>query len=338
MDTIAPIRESQARRLTRADLDAVVAIDARLEGRPRRTYFERRLAAALREPDLHLQFAVDDAQGLAGYILGRVLEGEFGRSSPGVRLEIIGVRPDAKGRNVGGRLLDALSAEASKRGIRDLRTAARWNDHTMVRWLDEHGFTLATNHVVDRAIDATAIEAPADEPVSVEEGRGPGREIDYGAPEGNDFERLARDTCDVRAMTPSDLPEIVRIDRAITGRDRSGYIGRKLAEAMNESGVRVSLTARKDGAIVGFVMARADLGDFGRTDPTAIVDTVGVDPEYGHQGVGHALFSQLFLNLAALRIERVETVVAPRDLGLLGFLYDVGFAPSQRIAFARRND
>ena len=66
----------------------------------------------------------------------------------------------------------------------------------------------------------------------------------------------------------------------------------------------------------------ADLGDFGRTDPTAIVDTVGVDPEYGHQGVGHALFSQLFLNLAALRIERVETVVAPRDLGLLGFLYD----------------
>ena len=45
--------------------------------------------------------------------------------------------------------------------------------------------------------------------------------------------------------------------------------------------------------------------------------------------------SQLFLNLAALRIDRVETVVAPRDLALLGFLYDVGFEPSQRIAFVR---
>ncbi|GMU72633.1 MAG: hypothetical protein AMXMBFR42_20890 [Burkholderiales bacterium] len=45
--------------------------------------------------------------------------------------------------------------------------------------------------------------------------------------------------------------------------------------------------------------------------------------------------SQLCLNLAALRIERIETVVAPRDLGLLGFLYDVGFAPSQRIPFVR---
>ena len=335
METIAPIRETQARRLVRSDLDAVVAIDARVEGRSRRTYFERRLAAALREPDLHLQYAVDDAHGLAGYILGRVLEGEFGRSAPGVRLEVIGVRADAKGRNVGGRLLEALAAEAATRGARELRTAARWNDHTMLRWLEDHGFRLAPDHIVERAIDATAIEAPADGPVTLEEGRGPGHEIDYGAPEGNDYERLARDTCDVRAMMPADLPEIVRIDRVITGRDRAGYIARKLDEAMTESGVRVSLTARRDGAIVGFVMARADLGDFGRTDPTAIVDTIGVDPGYAHRGVGHALFSQLCLNLAALRIERVETIVAPRDLGLLGFLYNVGFAPSQRIAFTR---
>ena len=136
-------------------------------------------------------------------------------------------------------------------------------------------------------------------------------------------------------MQSSDLAEIARIDRGLTGRDRAGYIGRKLAEAMDESGVRVSLAARLDGAIIGFVMARADLGDFGRTDPTAVLDTIGVDREYEHRGVGHALMSQLCLNLAALRIERIETVVAPRDLGLLGFLYDVGFAPSQRIPFVR---
>ena len=250
-------------------------------------------------------------------------------------IETLGVRPDAKGRNVGGRLLDALSAVAVKRGIRELRTAARWNNHAMLRWFGEHGFVLAPNHVVERAIDATAIEAPVDAPVSVESGRGPGFEIDYGAPGDNDYERLARDTCDVRAMSTADLAEIVRIDRGLTGHDRSAYIGRKLAEAMTESGVRVSLAARLDGAVVGFVMARADLGDFGRTDPTAVLDTIGVDREYEHQGIGHALLSQLFLNLAALRIDRVETVVAPRDLALLGFLYDVGFEPSQRIPFVR---
>lgn len=335
MDTFAPVHETRARSLAPADLDAVVAIDARLEGRTRRDYFERRLAHALREPGLHLQFAVDDDAGLAGYVLGRVAEGEFGRVAPAVRLETIGVRPDAKGRNLGGRLVEALVASAVKRGIRELRTTARWNDHSMLRWLDEHGFTLAPNHVVERPIDGQAIEAPVDGPVSIGEGHGPGHEIDYGGRGGNDYERLARDTCDVRAMSPGDLPEIVRIDRSITGRDRAGYIGRKLAEAMQESGVRVSLAARLDGAIAGFLMARADLGDFGRTEPVAVLDTIGVDPGHSHRGIGRALLSQLFLNLAALRIERVETVVAPRDLALLGFLYDAGFAPSQRIPFLR---
>ena len=247
----------------------------------------------------------------------------------------LAVDPAVARHGVGGRLLDAISSVAAKRGVGELRTAARWNDHAMLRWFDQHGFVLAPNHVVERAIDGTAIEAPVDAPVFVDAGRGPGGEVDYGAPGGNDYERLARDTCEVSAMQPSDLAEIVRIDRGLTGRDRSGYIGRKLAEAMDESGVRVSLAARLDGAIVGFVMARADLGDFGRTDPSAVLDTIGVDREYEHRGVGHALLSQLCLNLAALRIERIETVVAPRDLGLLGFLYDVGFVPSQRIPFVR---
>ena len=61
------------RPLTRADLDAVVAIDSVIEGRTRRDYFERRLASALRDPARHVQFAASDAHGLAGYILARVL-------------------------------------------------------------------------------------------------------------------------------------------------------------------------------------------------------------------------------------------------------------------------
>ena len=71
------------------------------------------------------------------------------------------------------------------------------------------------------------------------------------------FERLARDSADVRAMGLGDLAEIVRIDRVITGRDRREYMTHKLNETMVDSAIRVSLTARLDGAIVGFLMARA---------------------------------------------------------------------------------
>jgi hypothetical protein len=44
---------------------------------------------------------------------------------------------------------------------------------------------------------------------------------------------------------------------------------------------------------------------------------------------------QLFLNLDALRIERVETVVAVQAHGLLHFFLGIGFAPAQRLAFVK---
>jgi ribosomal protein S18 acetylase RimI-like enzyme len=322
------------RPLAAADLDDVVAIDAAIEGRTRRDYVERRLAAARREPALHAQFAAVDARGLAGYILSRVLVGEFGRSRPGVRLELVGVRADLRGAGVGHRLFDALVAWAKRHDMQELRTAASWRDTTMLGWFDAMGFELAGDRIVDCAVDGGAYHAGRDDADDFDEDHG--REIDYGRPEANDHERLARDRADVRSMMPADLAAIARIDRGITGHDRGDYIAARLAEAMDDSAIRVSLTARCDDAIVGYLMARADLGDFGRTEPVAVIDTIGVDPDYAHRGIGRALLSQLFANLGALRVERVETVVPPRDLGLLGFLDAGGFRPAQRLAFVRR--
>ncbi len=326
------------RPLAREDLAAVVDIDAAIERRTRRQYIERRLAAALRAPHLHAQFAAEDADGIAGYLLARVLTGEFGRPAPSLRLELVGVRADARGRGVGTQLLAALSAWARRHRIADLRTAAAWNDHGMLRWLDAMDFTLSPALVLDCAVNGGAYAPERDDALGLSRGSGPGNEIDYGAPEGNDYERLARDSAEVRTMRREDLPEIVRIDRAITGRDRRDYIDGKLAEALDDSSIRVSLTARRDGAIVGYLMAAADLGDFGRTEPVAVIDTIGVDPDYAHHGIGRALMSQLFANLGALRIERIETVVAPSDQALLAFFQDIGFVRSQRLAFVRPLD
>jgi N-acetylglutamate synthase-like GNAT family acetyltransferase len=269
-----------------------------------------------------------------------VLEGEFGRHDTGLRLELLGVRADARGRRVGTQLFDALLAWARRHGVRELRTAASWRDTRLLHWMDAMGFELAPITIVERAVERAAEGAqalPERETVALERGQGPGHEIDFGARESNDFERQARGHADVRAMAPADLGEIVRIDRAITGRERSGYIGRRLMETMSDSAIRVSLTARLDGVIVGFVMARADWGDFGRTEPVAVIDTLGVDPEYAtRRGVGRAMLRQLFANLDALRVERVETVISHHDLPMAGFFVGNGFEPSQRLAFVRR--
>jgi predicted N-acetyltransferase YhbS len=332
--------EITLRPLAAADVQAVVSIDAASEGRTRHDYFERRLAAARREPDLHAQFAADDGQGLAGFILARVLVGEFGLSQPALRLEAVGVRADRRHAGVGQRLFDALESWARRHGMVETRTAASWRDTAMLSWFDSLGFELAPDQIVESAVDGGAERAEglgggAENELAADFGN-VAHEIDYGRPESNDHERLARDRADVRSMTPADLDAIARIDRGITGRQRHDYIAARLGEALADGGVRVSLTARCDDTIVGYLMARADLGDYGRPEAVAVIDTLGVDPDYAHRGIGRALLSQLFANLGALCVERVETVVAQRDLQLLGFLYAAGFVPSQRLPFVHR--
>jgi ribosomal protein S18 acetylase RimI-like enzyme len=83
-------------------------------------------------------------------------------------------------------------------------------------------------------------------------------------------------------------------------------------------------------------MASVDFGDFGRTEPVAVLDTIGVDPGFTGAGVGSALLSQLFVNLEALRVERVATVVERDNFGLLEFFYRAGFGPGQRLGFVKR--
>ena len=296
------------RPLTERDLDAVVAIDASLGGRPRRAYFERRLAAAQRDAERHLQRGVETGGALAGFMLGRALEGEFGRSEPEMRLEAFGVAPAAQGHGLGAALAAAFEQEAAHRGAAQIRTAALWREHRLLAFLDRAGFRLAPVHVLDCA--------PAD--VHDEAGS------------------LARDRVETRLLTERDVEGVARVDRRHTGRDRRGYLCRALTEALADSALRISLAAQIDGALAGYLMARLDYGDFGRAEPVAVIDTIGVDPLRQRHGVGRAMLSQLFMNLAALRVERVETVVAPGELGLLGFFTNAGLRPSERLSFLKQ--
>jgi ribosomal protein S18 acetylase RimI-like enzyme len=164
---------------------------------------------------------------------------------------------------------------------------------------------------------------------------GDSAEINYGETPAPDFGPLARDKVPVRAMKESDLTGIIAIDRRITGGDRSTYFQERLIEALYESDVRVSLVAEREGRPTGFIMARVDLGEFGRFEPTAVLDTIGVDPDCRSQGIGRALLSQLLVNLSTLRIERVRTEIEWRDHELMGFLEHCGFLSSQELCFDR---
>jgi len=198
----------------------------------------------------------------------------------------------------------------------------------MVRFFSSTGFLLAHVQVLERDTSPLSEEV-RDVGSAVADARSPMRAG------GEYYETLSRDRVPVRSLSEDDLAAVVRTDRKLTGRDRSAYYAAKLREMLTEPGIRVSLVAEEDGFVVGFVMARVDFGEFGRVDKAAVMDTIGVHPGFSGSGIGHALLSQLFLNLSTLQVETVLTQVSPENIGLQRFLYSCGFHPSQRLALSK---
>lgn len=326
------------RRTKAEDMEAVVALDAAIVGHPRQLYFQRRLKAALAQTEKHVQFSAEQDGRFVGFIKARKQLGEFGRAEPALLLEAITVAPGAQGRGIGSALLAKLEGEAKRLGVPEIRTTASWRDHAIMQFFDAAGFELSQTMVLDCAMQGNRVAAhDGDKTLAPAHVTGfSAGEVNYGTAAANDFDALARGQVDVRALAAGDLEDIIRIDRHVTGRRRDSFMREVLEEALSDAGVRLSLIALVDGIAAGFVTARADFGDSGRVGPVAVLDTIGVDADYTHRGVGHALLSQLFANLSALGVDRVETVVAPENFDLLSFFYDVSFEQSQRLAFDKR--
>jgi len=301
------------RPLEEHDLDAVTALDRQLVGPSRRAYFERRRASAIRDPRSHLQIAATDgSSGLVGYMLARITSGEYGRTAPTVLLESMGVAPPAQRSGIGGRMLSALEHRAGAHGAKTVVTQVDWRNHAMLRFVAATGFLLAPRMLLERKVARMPLPA-TDEEVE----RAPAR---------------------VRNLRAEDFDGVVRVDRRITGRDRSDYFRRKFDEALHESALRVSLVVEDDGFVVGFAMARVDGGDFGRLDPTASLDSIGIDPGFSGKGFARDTMAQMIDNLSAIHVEALETEVAYDHLELARFLYAFGFRPSQRLVFQAQCD
>ncbi len=135
----------------------------------------------------------------------------------------------------------------------------------------------------------------------------------------------------VRRLRPADLERVVRIDAKILGRERSKYFESVLQRNLRDTGVQVSLAAEQDGAFVGFLLARAWYGEFGTLEPYAVLEAIGVHPDFQGCGVGAALLEQLVVNLNALGLTRLRTEVEWRDRELVNFFHRAGFTPAPRL-------
>ena len=141
------------RRLRPEDLDRVVEIDAQNVGRARRVFFEKRLEAALADPDVFLTVAVERAGRADGFAIVRIQAGEFGDDRPVAILDVIGVAPDAQHAGLGHALIDGLDAGLKKRGVHEVRTQVDWSEQPLLGFFADTGFALAARTVLERSTD-----------------------------------------------------------------------------------------------------------------------------------------------------------------------------------------
>ena len=146
-----------------------------------------------------------------------------------------------------------------------------------------------------------------------------------------DTDNPARDLVFVRNLRTDDLDRLVAIDAAATGRRRERFLALKVTQAFTDSGIAASLVAELDDHVVGFVLARVYYGEFGVVEPAAVLDVLGVHPDYRGRHVASALVDQLRTNLLGLGIPTLQTEVRWSSPELITFFQHEGFTIAPRL-------
>ena len=135
-----------------------------------------------------------------------------------------------------------------------------------------------------------------------------------------------------RIMKQADMDVIVKIDRKITGEDRSDYYEMQMSRHLDEKhNILISLVAEYEGKVIGFIMGGVYKGEFGIPDTTAFLDTIGIEPAYQKSGLGFALMQRFQDNLRTANIRKLNTFVNWNDWSLLKFFGKAGFKPANTI-------
>lgn len=314
--------------LSPEDLDAVIKIDKAASGVSRRGYFEKRLLAVINFPRDYVFVGAYDGDTLVGFAFAKMVTGEFGKDGATASLDAIGIDPDHGLQGLGKKILDEVEAVLRHKGVTSLSSQINWEQWPVLSFFAHAGFRMAPGIVLMRSTAEMPHELDdlPDEEMD---------EIDFSSPDGDAQNALSHDRVPVRSMNASDLSRIISIDAKNSGHEREDYLTLKQEENLTHSGIRVSLVAELDGYPVGFIMARVDYGEFGRASTEAVMDTIGVDPGYHGQGVGHALMAKLMSNLAVLQVDTVRTEVEWKDVSLISYFNSVGFTKAQRISLVK---
>jgi ribosomal protein S18 acetylase RimI-like enzyme len=147
---------------------------------------------------------------------------------------------------------------------------------------------------------------------------------------------MNKSTINIRIMKSEDFAAVVRIDAKVFKTSRQDYYRVRFEELVESTDrVPTSLVAEEeDGTVTGFVMGELFIGEYGLSREAAL-DSIGVDPDYQHKGIGRQLLQEFMDHLIALGVLKVSTLVDSNDSRLTHFFSANQFGPSKTINLER---
>jgi len=143
----------------------------------------------------------------------------------------------------------------------------------------------------------------------------------------------------IRLMEFDDLMDVVRIDEQVLKSSRREYYEQKF-ELLFKSGeyLPTSFVAKDaNETIVGFIMGKLYIGEYGISGEGAAVDAVGVDPDCQHQGIGEKLMDEFVSHLRQLGVKKINTLVDKNDAQMMRYFGANQFSPSKTVINLERS-
>ena len=146
-------------------------------------------------------------------------------------------------------------------------------------------------------------------------------------------------TIKIRLMKADDFDAVVRMDEKVLKASRLKYYEMKFDKLfLSKEFLPTSLVAEEeDGTLVGFVMGELYMGEYGITRDGATLDTIGVDPDCQHKGIGGKLIDEFIDHLRALGVKKINTLVDMNDSKLIHFFSANQFSPAKSIINLERS-
>jgi ribosomal protein S18 acetylase RimI-like enzyme len=141
----------------------------------------------------------------------------------------------------------------------------------------------------------------------------------------------------IRLMKAEDFDAVVAIDEKVLKSSRQEYYKLKFEKLFKSKDyLPTSLVAEEEhGMVVGFVMGELYMGEYGIFQEEATLDTIGVDPDYRHKGIGEKLINEFVDHLRSLGVKKINTLVNWNDTKLIHFFSANQFSPSKTINLER---